>query len=359
MPIISMQCFRMETIKEETETSEEMTIEEHPIKVEQTEPINMVMGEGLPNTVEQKRLQSEKEETHKQEEELMENMPLGDMELDNDEDLPIINAIMCGEELDNNIKIEIMDDNKNVLKKVVEGELEHTISGEFFVQAKLPEVFGNDRYEVTIHLERAALELKANKINFVCLKHSELQNQAAEQVLESPNTCGTWTWVDGNHGLRWMNMLPGDYRLKLKSRCLSTCVLSTEKLPEKKREMGRDLHLCVEVKRDGLVAARKRMMLRFKSVIHQYDRRRTSKLKIKGGGSELQMARRRATSDRAAADAVMSFIHSLDINRDKLNITKVLKRCLLIQKTHDEFDSGSEILDQIDNYLTTTESDTD
>ena len=44
------------------------------------------------------------------------------------------------------------------------------------------------------------------------------------------------------------------------------------------------------------------------------------------------MARRKANSNRAAADAVMSFIHSLDVNSEKLNITKVLGRCMVIQR---------------------------
>ena len=71
------------------------------------------------------------------------------------------------------------------------------------------------------------------------------------------------------------------------------------------------------------------------------------------------MARKKENSNRAAADAVMSFIHSLNVNSEKLNITKVLGRCMVIQKNHDDFNSGSEIPDQIEDHLTTTDSDTE
>ena len=81
----------------------------------QDEPVIMVIGEGLP------RMEENNSNTEKQTEQ---KMTLGNMEIDNEEDLPIMNALMCSEELDNTIEIEIMDDNKNVLKKVVKGELE-------------------------------------------------------------------------------------------------------------------------------------------------------------------------------------------------------------------------------------------
>ena len=81
----------------------------------QDEPVIMVIGEGLP------RMEENNSNTEEQTEQ---EMTLGNMEIDKEEDLPTMNALTCSEELDNTIKIEIMDDNKNVLKKVVKGELE-------------------------------------------------------------------------------------------------------------------------------------------------------------------------------------------------------------------------------------------
>ena len=71
----------METIKEENETSGELMIEETPAKVEQTEPVNMVMGEGLPNTEEGKQRpqdikgEPEKGKRSDQDEELAKEIP--------------------------------------------------------------------------------------------------------------------------------------------------------------------------------------------------------------------------------------------------------------------------------------------
>ena len=91
----------------------------------QDEPVIMVIGEGLPR-MEENRQQStepkkpEKENNSNTEERTEQKMPLGNMEIDNEENLPIMNALMCSKDLDNTIEVEIMDDNKNVLKKLRE-----------------------------------------------------------------------------------------------------------------------------------------------------------------------------------------------------------------------------------------------